>query len=137
MSEFALVLRCVMDTESTVFRDVRVADDQLLQDTHNFLLEAFGLTQGEMATFYITDENWNALDEVPMIDFEGKGGRSMENTTIGELMDAPGDTLVWVADLFTMHSFMIELVRLEEWHGGKPQVLVRLGEVPKTDTGLD
>lgn len=130
MSEYALILRCVMDTEETVFRDVRLPDDQLLQDTHRFLLSAFGLEEGEMATFYLTDDEWNVLDEIPMFDFEGKGGRSMENTAVGELMDSPGDKIVWVADLFNMRSFLIELLRLEEWKGGQGEVLVQLGDVP-------
>lgn len=140
MSEYGFVLRCVMDTEETVFRDVLVRDDMSLLRLHQILLEAFSMVSGEMATFYSADDDWNPINEFPMFDFEGTGKETMENTLTGDVLDAPGEKLVWVADLLMMKSFLLELVRLEEVESKEEaQILVSIGTPPEDsfDIGME
>lgn len=131
MSSDLLVLRCVLDDEQSVFRDVRIPGSHTLMQLHQFLDEAFSIKNDELASFYIPDADWNPLEEIPMMDFEGNGERTMENCALEAVLDAPGDRLLWVADLLNLRTFYIELIRLEQGQGNEAEVLVSVGELPE------
>lgn len=132
MSSNQFVLRCVLDDEQSVFRDVRIPKSHTLMQLHHFLDEAFSLKNDELASFYIPDADWNPLEEIPMIDFEGTGERTMDNCPLEAVLEAPGDRLLWIADLLNLRTFYIELVRLEAGTATEAEVLVSVGELPES-----
>ena len=51
--------RIVLDTLDDVFRDIEIEDDSTLEDLHNSITQAFGFDGTEMASFYLSDAEWN------------------------------------------------------------------------------
>ena len=51
-------LRVILDTEQDVYRDIEISTDSTLLHFHNAILDAFGWSPGEMASFFESDEHW-------------------------------------------------------------------------------
>jgi hypothetical protein len=129
MAVKGFVLRCVLNAKENVFRDVRVSGAMSLLELHQFLNEAFSIQEGEMASFYVPEGDWNPVTEIPMLDFEGSGTPTMDSSSVDDFFYNPGDRLIWISDLINLRSFFIEVVRLENEEIKFSEVLVKFGEI--------
>ena len=137
MNEQGWVLRCALDVEETVFRDVLVRPEISLMDLHKILLAAFEMDSTEIATVYCADDDWNPLAEFPMIDFEGSGQGTMESTLVADVLESEGEKLLWIADLVMMRSCFVEWVRSSDApKQSMSQVLLSVGETPAASEEL-
>ena len=59
-----LRFRVIIDIEEDVFRDILIGRTSSLEDLHRGILAAFDFGEGEMASFFQSDEHW------------GRGGKS-------------------------------------------------------------
>ena len=50
--------RIVLDAEEDIFRDLELESSSTFEDLHNAIIQSFGLSGHEMATFYVTDDEW-------------------------------------------------------------------------------
>ncbi len=65
-----IILRCVLDTEEDVLRDISISDSQTLEQLHDAIIESFELNPGEMAAFYKTNDDWDQGEEFfKILDF--------------------------------------------------------------------
>jgi hypothetical protein len=126
--------RVIMDTEQDVFRDLEIAADQNFMQLHKAILSAFQFTEGEMASFYLSDENWEKGMEIPLMDM-GEGQVAMENTVLSEMVVAAGDKLLYVYDFMRMWIFYVEVLELKQGllSAGNHQVTLSFGEAPRQE----
>jgi hypothetical protein len=54
------------DTEEDIFRDLEIRETDSLEDLHNIITQSFGFNGMEMASFYLSDGDWNQGEEIPM-----------------------------------------------------------------------
>ena len=52
------------DTDQDVFRDLEIRETDTMEDLHNAIAQSFGFDGLEMASFYISDDNWNQGEEI-------------------------------------------------------------------------
>lgn len=50
--------RVIINTEEDVFRDIEIATDDSFESLHKAILSAFNFEEGEMASFYMSDDTW-------------------------------------------------------------------------------
>jgi len=126
-------LRLILDTDEDVIREIVIKQSDSLEDLHNAVVNAFGFDGTEMASFYMTDDNWNQGAEIPLFDMSENGDAvTMQHFIISDVIDTEKTKLIYVYDFFSMWSFFVELVDvLEDLHEYElPALVFTLGTIP-------
>ena len=126
-------IRLILDAEENVLRDIVISYNDTLEDLHNAITNAFGFYGTEMASFYLTDDNWNQGDEIPLFDMsESNNSMSMQTFKIKEVLTEDNDKLIYVYDFLALWSFYVELISIEEDENliELPSLLLSVGVVP-------
>ncbi len=134
-----LKFRALLDTKENVeiFRDVIVPDSATFEDLFNISLKAFQFKGGQMASFYVSNDEWDKGQEITLEDLsfgEGDAGPIMATTTIREFIEAPDQKFILVYDFIRMWIILFELVGYERETPSEPQILLAVGEAPKEDS---
>jgi hypothetical protein len=129
-------IRVILDAEEDIFRDLEIESGDTLEDFHNSIVQGFGFTGEEMASFYTCDEEWNQDEEIALFDVSEDGGdlRLMNETTIEEVLSEASPRLIYVYDFLSMWTFYVELADITPKEAGRtyPNILFSFGELPDT-----
>ena len=108
--------RIILDAEDDVFRDIEIMANNTLEDLHNTILQSFGFDGTEMASFYISDDQWNQGEEISQFDVtEGLDSvRLMNETTLDDVVSEERTKLIYVYDFLNMWTFLVELAEVAE-----------------------
>ncbi len=126
--------RIILDAEEDVFRDIAIESDNSMEDLHNTIAQAFGFDGTEMASFYVSDPEWNQGEEIALFDMSESENevRLMDEITIEQQLDEEHRNLIYVYDFFSMWTFYIELAEIGEKEEGitYPNLLFVHGQLP-------
>ena len=126
--------RVILDAEEDVFRDIEIEAEATAEDLHNSITQAFGFEGGEMASFYVSDEEWNQGEEIALFDMnEGLSSiRVMCETALDDLVHKEQTRLIYVYDFFNMWTFLVELAEIANPEDGMtyPNLMFAHGELP-------
>jgi len=124
------------DTEDDVFRDIEIRETDSLEDLHNAITQSFGFDGLEMASFYISNDEWDQGEEISMFDVsEGNSSvRLMNETVLNTVVDQTQTKLIYVYDFLSMWTFLVELAEIvEEAEGADyPNLMFVHGQIPET-----
>lgn len=127
-------IRVILNAEEDVIRDIAIHKTVTLEELHNAITNAFGLTGNEMASFYRSDEEWNQGEEFPLFDMsEGLDSKTqMQDVIIEQILETKSDKLIYVYDFFNMWSFYVELIEADFEVSSQeiPSLLFSLGSMP-------
>jgi len=130
--------RVIMDTEQDVFRDIEIETESNFDTLHKAVLDAFDFEQGEMASFYLSDEEWSKGLEISLMDMGGvdEDSLSMSTTILSDMVMKPGDKILYVYDFMRMWIFYIELVEVKKDKPSTiyPRVALAFGDAPSQDS---
>jgi hypothetical protein len=130
--------RVIMDTEKDVFRDIEIETESNFDSLHKAVLDAFDFEQGEMASFYLSDEEWSKGLEISLMDMGGvdEDSLSMSTTILSDMVMKPGDKILYVYDFMRMWIFYIELVEVKKDKPSTiyPRVALAFGDAPSQDS---
>lgn len=122
------------DTEDDVFRDLEIRESDTLEDLHNIITQSFGFDGTEMASFYISDNEWNQGEEISLFDLsEGSASsRLMSETGINKEVHELQPKLIYVYDFLSMWTFFVELAEIVEETEGHdyPNLMFVHGQIP-------
>jgi len=127
-------IRVILDTEEDVIRDLAIHDNATLEELHKTIVNAFGFDGSEMASFYMTDNQWIQGEEIPLFDMSDANDTVvMQNFFIKDILKFEQDKLIYVYDFFSMWSFFVELISISEdtEKSELPKLLIAVGTVPK------
>lgn len=125
--------RVILDVKEDVFRDIVIQGDATLEDFHNVIVQSFGFAGDEMASFYLTDDDWNQGEEITLFDLSESGEiRLMEETSVDSVVSEDEPKLLYVYDFFSMWTFFVELVEIADEEEGAtyPALLFAHGSIP-------
>ncbi|WP_108868625.1 IS1096 element passenger TnpR family protein [Aquimarina aquimarini] len=126
--------RIILDTEEDVFRDIEIEQDTTLEQFHNVITQSFGFDGTEMASFYVSDEQWNQGEEISLFDMsEGNQPvRLMNETTLSDVANESSPRLIYVYDFLNMWTFLVELAEVAEYENGReyPNIMYIHGQIP-------
>jgi hypothetical protein len=123
------------DVDDDVFRDLEIRETDTLEDLHNIITQSFGFDGTEMASFYLSDNQWNQGEEISLFDLsEDASARLMAETTISDVVFEMQPKLIYVYDFLSMWTFFVELAEIvEESHGvDYPNLMFVHGQIPDT-----
>lgn len=122
------------DTEDDIFRDIEIRKTDTLEDLHNTITQSFGFDGTEMASFYISDEEWNQGEEISLFDMsEGANAvKLMNEIQLENVVDKDNTKLIYVYDFFSMWTFLVELGEIVEVAEGTdyPNLMYVHGQIP-------
>ncbi|WNH12890.1 IS1096 element passenger TnpR family protein [Thalassobellus suaedae] len=123
------------DTEDDVFRDLEIRESDTLEDLHNIITQSFGFDGTEMASFYISDNQWNQGEEISLFDLsEDASARLMNETSIDSVVFEMQPKLIYVYDFLSLWTFYVELAEIveESQEVDYPNLMFVQGQVPDT-----
>lgn len=129
--------RIVLDTEEDIFRDIEISTESSFEELHRAILSAFSFEGKEMASFYLSNDNWDKGKEISLLETaspeEGGAEGTMSGVRLRDLLKAPGDKLVYVYDFLRMWCFYTELIELKKALPGQvyPNITHAFGEAPE------
>lgn len=126
-------VRVILDTQEDIFRDLELKADHTLEVLHRSILRAFNIDEGEMASFYHTDDVWGQGEEIPMLDMgSNPDAAAMDQVHVEDLLVRPGDRLLYVYDFLNMWTFFVEFIQTIDPEDGieYPHVSLTFGEAP-------
>lgn len=126
--------RVILDTEEDVFRDIEIEQEATLEQFHNVITQSFGFDGTEMASFYISDNQWNQGEEISLFDMsEGNQPvRLMSKTTLIDISHKASPRLLYIYDFLNMWTFLVELAEIAEYENGRkyPNIMFTHGQLP-------
>ena len=122
------------DTDDDIFRDIEINKSNNLEDFHNSITQSFGFEGNEMASFYLSDQEWNQGEEISLFDLGdvGETNRLMSDILLDSVMDKNNNRLIFVYDFLNLWTFLIELVEIVELTSGVnyPNLIFSKGQIP-------
>lgn len=131
--------RVVLDYENDVFRDIEIDEKSNFAQLHDMVQEAFGFDNSQMASFYVSDEEWEKGQEIALFDMNEPSHNEsdqpilpMKDTPIGSIITEKGQKLLYVFDFMLMWCFFIDVVSVSKAKENMilPRIVQRFGEAP-------
>ena len=129
--------RVLIDDPSEAFRDIEIGSEQTFLDLHKAIKDAFAFIGQEMASFYVSDENWEKGPEIPLADlgFAEDGGESpalMDQVLISDHIRSTDQRFIYAYDFLHMWMFLVELIHagMPEPGAEYPRVVMSMGVAP-------
>lgn len=126
--------RIILDTAEDVFRDIEIEQTATLEEFHNAITQSFGFDGSEMASFYISDEDWNQGEEISLFDMSDGNSevRLMNESRLEAVTDKDQTKLIYVYDYLSMWTFLVELADIAVPEAGReyPNLMFAHGELP-------
>ena len=98
--------RVLSDIEEDFYRDIEIKATQTFQDLHDILIENLNFNKNELASFYLSNNNWEKLKEITLIDM-GETTETktpiMKNAILRDYIDDPHQRIIWVYDFLKMN----------------------------------
>ena len=131
----ALKFRVLFDSssESDVFRDIILNDQDTFESFFKVILESFELTNNQMASFFVSDHEWSKGDEITLMDMgfdEDNPPQIMSESVLLHEIESPKQRFILVYDFLNMWIFLVELQEILDEEVAAPQVTMKVGEVP-------
>ncbi len=123
-------IRVVLDTADEVFRDFEILENGNLEDLHEAILASFDLANDQMASFYMSDEEWNKGEEFVLMDM-GEDALLMNEAPLTAIR-GEGSRLLYVYDFMNLKIFYVEVLEINDSDEDKtyPYLYMALGRIP-------
>jgi hypothetical protein len=99
---------------------------------HLFIQNSLGYDPSNMASFVITDNDWNRLKEISLMKMneEDEGVELMADTRIGDLLSDVKQRALYVFDFFSERAFFIEVFDIKPGELKEPMLIKLEGKIP-------
>ena len=123
------------DTDDDIFRDIEIYETNSLEEFHKTIINSFSFINNEMASFYISDNEWNQGEEISLFNFgdESKETKLMSSVAINQVINNENNKLIYIYDFLNMWVFLIELIEVAEEIKGVnyPNIIFSKGKLPE------
>ena len=124
-------IRIILDIKDDVLRDLEIKSNSSFEDLHYAIVKAFNLDGNEMASFYLSDENWKQGEEITLESFGQE--KVMKNCILNSEISDFQTNFIYVYDFLKLWTFFIEVVdeSKEIASASYPQTIFSIGSIPK------
>ncbi|MEI8112055.1 MAG: hypothetical protein WCI54_00405 [Bacteroidia bacterium] len=106
---------CIFEISSSEIPDykrlIHIDPDQTFEDLHRIIQDTSSFDQSQLASFFLTDDQWRRKIEISLLDSGGTSPNqlSMRKTKLNEYITVTGQKLVYVFDFFNERLLNLEL----------------------------
>jgi hypothetical protein len=124
-------IRIYLESKNDVTREIEISAENNLLDLHKIITQSCNLNDKELASFHLTNDEFELLKEIPLIPIEENTKESMEQILIKELLINKDDRLIYIYDYMKMWRFLVELKQVSTLKITIPKCILKSGEMPK------
>ena len=95
------------DEDESFVREFEFLDSQTLMDFHNIIQDELEFDKSQMASFYLSTDNWEKEEEFTLFDM-GTGSSTMEVAVLEEIIFRKNQKLLYVFDFFNERALFVE-----------------------------
>ena len=113
--------------------EVELNDKQSFFDLHSLIQKSLAFESHQLASFFISDNNWRKLTEISMLDLGVNAStyHIMQKTKLCDLIHSEDQKLLYTFDFFNDRSFFIELTgKIMKKNLNEPLVTLKQGDAP-------
>ena len=133
-----LTFRVLIDSKdkNEIFRDVLISDQDNFENFYHAIVDAFQFSHEQMASFYMSNENWDKGFEISLFDMSfGEDSEQilpgvMSESKISDYLKESDQKIILVHDFMRMWIFLIELIAYSEETPDGPKVVMSVGNAP-------
>ena len=110
------IIQVHLEYKKDVIRDIEINSTSNLEELHKAIVSAFELDKNELASFYITNDEFELLQEIPLFSVEDKENSmlGMSDIILSSILKEEGTQLLYVYDFMKMWRFLITLTEITE-----------------------
>ena len=123
-------IRIYLESKNDVTREIEISAENNLLDLHKIITQSCNLNDKELASFHLTNDEFELLKEIPLIPIEENTKESMKQILIKELLIEKDDRLIYIYDYMKMWRFLIELKEISRQQITTPKCIFKFGEMP-------
>lgn len=129
----SLKFRVLLDSikQEEIFRDIIIDDSDNFQSLYTCILESFGFDDNEMASFYVSDFEWNKGTEISLMDMafgdDDEAVEIMSDTLIRHHIESPKQRYILVHNFMDMWIFLLEMQEVSSKSVTSPEVALSVG----------
>lgn len=127
------LIQVILEYKDDVIRNIEISSESTLEDLHYAIIDSLDLDKHEIASFYLTNDNFELLNEIPLYSMneEVRPAESMKETAISSVLTTAGSQLIYVYDFLNMWRFLVQLNKCEGVKIEHPKCIHKIGEMPK------
>lgn len=134
--KFRVLLDSIENTE--VFRDILINEDMNFEQFYNIIIDTFGLSKDQMASFFVSNEEWDRGEEISLLDMsfessfdESEAPQEMSKILIKERIEDLNQRFILIHDFLSMWVFLVELSEIIPNDVKEHEILLSIGEIPE------
>ncbi len=129
------LFRMLSDENQDFCRDVVIKGTDTFLDFHYCIQENLRYDASQLASFFLTSENWEKQQEITLIDMmeeEGPEAVTMDQAAIQDFVTEIAARMIYVFDFFSERAYFIELIEKSDAasHKKTPFVGYEQGDPP-------
>ena len=133
-----LKFRILLDSsdKNEVFRDILISDKADFETFYHEILKAYQFSDDQMASFYMSNENWDKGHEISLFDMSfGEDPDQilpsvMKTSLLSQYIVDADQKIILVHDFIRMWIFLIELFGYEETDPKEAKLILSVGNAP-------
>ena len=127
------IIRVHLESKEDVIRDIEIKATHNLKQLHFAIIDAFELKKNEMASFYMTNDKFELLQEIPLFSIEDKNNSmlGMNEIPISSVFSSKGNQLLYVYDFLNMWHFLITFHASSQNTTDETICINKTGKMPK------
>jgi len=137
------IFRVLAEEEESFLREIALSEDNTLLDFHIILTKSMKLNDKQLASFYLTNKQWEKQKEYTLMDMEvdeyAKEREEddtvpidvMSNIHLGDIIEDPKQRMLYEYNFVNPALFFISLIKIEEEvdNEGFPKILQAEGNI--------
>jgi len=127
-------LRLISGEDEDFLREIEISGNATFLDLHVFIQQLLHFDEGQMASFFITDDDWQKNKEITLFDMamdESGDSFVMSDTKLKDLIAQNKQRLLYVFDFFNERNIFIEVFDISEENCNEPQCIRATGDAPE------
>lgn len=120
------IFRVLAEEEETFLREIALSEDNTLLDFHTILTRSMNLDDRQLASFYLTNKQWEKQKEFTLMDMEIEEYAKeredddmvpvdvMSSVHIGDIIEDPKQRMLYEYNFVQPALFFISLIKIEK-----------------------
>ncbi len=129
------IIKVYLEHKEDVNREIQIEYQKNLEDLRNAIINYFDLNKLEIGSFYLTNDNFDLLEEIPCLPMDEKS-KVTKDFSIDSLLTKDSNKLIYIHDFLEMWHFLIELIDVDYNSESDLRLLSKIGKMPKKNQEL-
>ncbi len=127
-------LRIISGEDEDFFREIEISGGATFLELHNFIQKLLNFDEGQMASFFMTDEEWQKSEEITLMDMamdETSDSFIMADIRLNKFIFEKKQRLLYVFDFFNERNLFIETFEIDGSECVAPKCIRLKGDAPE------